>query len=373
MGLFDIFKKKPLTHEEKVDLAYRCYKPDMVGMVFHGGKRQASNIICSIAKLVGKNLPALDAKGYYDLLSIYSDVLIRRVVTHSTDDSIIASLQVKHGQDIKNKSVAQKVLAYCTINMNNNDFCLDDEESMEALSLFDNILSQNEQIAQSNIDAQTDNLDDPDYGLTPEKPVYVKGIEGSEEYLRNLRTALGEIVSWERQGSLAVENINGMVDIYEIILPSGKPYKTIYLNMYGTQNSVKIPKGFGRKSTVRDTANKQMHDSAPTTASASTKIELKVPAVVLEQYIEEAYQAVANNYRAPGFRAGKVPRTLVEKLYGDALFWDDAIDRCITSEGLKKLKSIGLISNENPIVNLISADRLNGIVAELEYNNCKNT
>ena len=29
MGLFDIFKKKPPTHEEKVALAHRCYKPEM--------------------------------------------------------------------------------------------------------------------------------------------------------------------------------------------------------------------------------------------------------------------------------------------------------------------------------------------------------
>ena len=172
MGLFDIFKKKPPTHEEKVDLAYRCYKPEMVGMVFPGGKKQASNIIRSIAKLIGANLESLDAKGYYGLLSIFSDVLIRRVVTHSTDDSIVASLQSKHSQEIKNKAIAQKVLAYCTINMQNHDFCLDNAESIDALSLFDNILSKNEQIAQSNGTAQTENLDDPDYGLVPEKPVY---------------------------------------------------------------------------------------------------------------------------------------------------------------------------------------------------------
>lgn len=247
MGLFDIFKKKPPTHEEKVDLAYRCYKPEMVGMVFPGGKKQASNIICSIAKLVGKNLADLDAKGYYELLSIYSDVLIRRVVTHSTDDTIVASLQSKHGQEIKSKAVAQKVLAYCTINMQNHGFCLDNAESIEALNLFDNILSQNEQISQSNSVAQTENLDDPEYGLIPEKPVYVKGVEGSDKYLKSLRTVLGENITWERRGSISVDGINGMIDIYDISLHSGKAYKTLYLNMYGTQDSTIAPKGFSIK------------------------------------------------------------------------------------------------------------------------------
>ena len=196
-------------------------------MVFPGGQKQASNIIRSIAKLVGKNTTDLDAKGYYELLSIFSDVFIRRVVTRSTDDNIVASLQRKHSQEIKNKAVAQKVLAYCTLNMQNHDFCVDDAESVGVLSFFDNVLSQNEQIAQSNSAAQMENLDDPDYGLVPEKPVYVKGVEGSEKYLGNLRTPNGEMVTWERRGSLAVDNVNGLVDIYEIILPSGKFYKTI--------------------------------------------------------------------------------------------------------------------------------------------------
>ena len=87
MGLFDIFKKKPPTHEEKVDLAYRCYKPEMVGMVFPGGKKQASNIIRSIAKLIGANLESLDAKGYYGLLSIFSDVLITADFDRTITDS----------------------------------------------------------------------------------------------------------------------------------------------------------------------------------------------------------------------------------------------------------------------------------------------
>ena len=32
MGLFDFFKNN--QHDKKVALAYKCYKPEMVGMVF---------------------------------------------------------------------------------------------------------------------------------------------------------------------------------------------------------------------------------------------------------------------------------------------------------------------------------------------------
>ena len=36
MGLFDRFKAKKPTHAEKVNLAYKCYKADLVEAVFPG-------------------------------------------------------------------------------------------------------------------------------------------------------------------------------------------------------------------------------------------------------------------------------------------------------------------------------------------------
>ena len=89
MGFFDFLKKKGPSHEEKVELAYRCYKADMVGMIFPGGKNQASKIICSLAKIYNLNLEVCDAKMYYNILSTYSHVLIRRVVTQSADSQIV--------------------------------------------------------------------------------------------------------------------------------------------------------------------------------------------------------------------------------------------------------------------------------------------
>ena len=243
MGLFDFLKKKPPTHDEKVDIAYQCYKPGMVGMVFPGGKKQASAIIISLAKIVGRETASLDAKEYYEFLTIYTDVLTRKVVTKSDDSRIISSLQAKHGQTIPSKSIAQRILAYCTINIMNNEFCLDNEESMLALKLFDDILSQNEHTMNWNVEAQNANIDDPDYGLVPEKPIYVKGVNGSKEYLNSLLSLIGEGASWNRTGSIKVDNINGMVDIYEITIPTAPSRKTIYLNMYGTENSKTYPRG----------------------------------------------------------------------------------------------------------------------------------
>lgn len=246
MGLFDIFKKKLPTHSEKVDLAYRCYKPEMVGMIYPGGKAQAGKIITSLSKIYGINLDTSDAKKYYDILTTYSDVVIRKVVTQSSDDHIVTSLQVKHGDLIKSKAIAQKALAFVTLNMNNNDFSIEADDDMAALDFMTDMFSQMEQTASQNADAENDNLDDPEYGLVVTKPIYTKGVNGSNRYLEELKTSLGEKLTWRRLGSTSAEGINGMIDIYECTLPSGKPYKTVYVNMYGSANSKKIPKGFSK-------------------------------------------------------------------------------------------------------------------------------
>lgn len=98
--------------------------------------------------------------------------------------------------------------------------------------------------AEANTDAQQFNLNDPEYGLVPEKPVYCFYFAGSLDYLDSLRTENGEKLLWSRRGSKAVGGIKGMVDIYDSTLPSGQSYKTVYVNMYANSNSTTAPAGF---------------------------------------------------------------------------------------------------------------------------------
>ena len=99
----------------------------------------------------------------------------------------------------------------------------------------------------ANAETQPDNEGDEDFGIVPEKPIFtlaLKSVDGEEEYLNKLRTTNGERIRYTRRGSTCAEGINGMVDIYDTYLPSGEFYKTIYINMYGANNSISTPKGF---------------------------------------------------------------------------------------------------------------------------------
>ena len=83
-----------------------------------------------------------------------------------------------------------------------------------------------------------------EFGLIPQQPIYVRGIEEQERYLKTLYTNEGEKVRWKRIGMANVSEIHGMIDIYETKRQSGEYYKTIYINMYGSETSSRAPIGF---------------------------------------------------------------------------------------------------------------------------------
>ena len=56
------------------------------------------------------------------------------------------------------------------------------------------------------------------------------------------------------------------------------------------------------------------------------KIAFKVPAADFEQAIEKAYIKLRGQIVVPGFRKGKAPRKLIEKMYGAGIFYEDALE-----------------------------------------------
>lgn len=129
-----MFKKKEPSHSEKVSAAYRCYKPDEATMFFPGGIHQADQIICSLAKIYGLHLDLLDGASYHNILTTYTDVFIRKVITPSDDSMIMARLQMKHGDFVKSPEIARQVLAYFRLDMLDHSFTLECEEDRKLLS-----------------------------------------------------------------------------------------------------------------------------------------------------------------------------------------------------------------------------------------------
>ena len=61
---------------------------------------------------------------------------------------------------------------------------------------------------------------------------------------------------------------------------------------------------------------------------ATNKYELtiKVDADTFKAAIDKVYRKNAKSIQVPGFRKGKAPRAMVEKMYGEAVFFEDAVN-----------------------------------------------
>ena len=57
-------------------------------------------------------------------------------------------------------------------------------------------------------------------------------------------------------------------------------------------------------------------------------LTIEVGAEEFEAAVEKAYHQKRKEISVPGFRKGKAPRNLIEKMYGEGVFYSDAIDLC---------------------------------------------
>ena len=68
------------------------------------------------------------------------------------------------------------------------------------------------------------------------------------------------------------------------------------------------------------------------------KLTIEVSAEEFEAAIEKAYQKEKGKIALPGFRKGKAPRKMIEKMYGAGVFYEDAANMVIPEAYDKALK-----------------------------------
>ena len=56
------------------------------------------------------------------------------------------------------------------------------------------------------------------------------------------------------------------------------------------------------------------------------KLTIEVPAEEFDKAVQNVYQRNKNKFNIPGFRKGKVPRHMIEKMYGVGVFYEEAVN-----------------------------------------------
>lgn len=87
------------------------------------------------------------------------------------------------------------------------------------------------------------------------------------------------------------------------------------------------------------------------------RLTIEVDAEEVEKALEAVYQKQKKSISIPGFRKGKVPRAMVEKMYGPAVFYEDAANRLMQQEYPKAMEESGLEIVSQPTVDVVQIEK----------------
>ena len=87
------------------------------------------------------------------------------------------------------------------------------------------------------------------------------------------------------------------------------------------------------------------------------KLTIEVPAEEFDKAITEAYNKQKNKFAVPGFRKGKVPQAYIEKMYGPAVFYEDAANKLINEYYPKELDNCEEEIVSNPEIDVEQVEK----------------
>ena len=230
-------QKKKTSVSQTINNIYSSVSAEYRNRIFYGDIKNAGNILQMISKSV---FGSLEPDKIELCFQIYFQTWIR---CHTSMTPLFLKPEViKNELYRKFLSVQPEIVNKCVDNSLAIVYSYEPElkQIVDMMNLFESNVAQN---AEKNKSIENLYINDPDYGLVPEKPVFVNGFGSDEGYLSHLAAADGSRIEFQRIGSLEIEGIAGPVDIYSLLSPDKKEYMKIYMSVYGTGAYCRIPRG----------------------------------------------------------------------------------------------------------------------------------
>mgnify|MGYP002566084969 CR=1 FL=1 len=87
------------------------------------------------------------------------------------------------------------------------------------------------------------------------------------------------------------------------------------------------------------------------------KLTIEVSAEEVEKALQAAYLKERSKISLPGFRKGKVPRQMIEKMYGPEVFYDEAANRMISEAYAKAYDESELEIASQPTIDIVQLEK----------------
>ncbi|MDO5541324.1 MAG: trigger factor [Eubacteriales bacterium] len=87
------------------------------------------------------------------------------------------------------------------------------------------------------------------------------------------------------------------------------------------------------------------------------KLTIETSAEDFDKAMQNAYQKNKNKINIPGFRKGKAPRVMIEKMYGAGIFYEDAANEIIPAAYDKEVAESGLDIVSQPKIDVVQIEK----------------
>ena len=87
------------------------------------------------------------------------------------------------------------------------------------------------------------------------------------------------------------------------------------------------------------------------------KLTIEVASDAFEAAVQKVYLKQRSKIQLPGFRKGKAPRMMIEKIYGEGIFYEDAVNEVLPQAYAEAIEETGIEPTSRPEIDILQVGK----------------